>query len=92
MLTASPLRTAFTFGPMRWVAASARRLLRALLEHGSVFGFRTVIAVIGGAEPGSVALHANCGFREVGRLRAVGWKRSRWLDSVYMQVELREPD
>ena len=67
-------------------------LLRALLQHGSVFGFRTVIAVIGGAEPGSVALHANCGFRDVGRLRAIGWKHNRWLDSVYMQAELREPD
>ena len=66
-------------------------LLRTLLERGSEFGFRTVIAVIGGAEPGSVALHAHCGFREVGRLSAVGWKHSRWLDSVYMQVELREP-
>ena len=66
-------------------------LLRTLLEHGSEFGFRTVIAVIGDAEPGSVAIHAHCGFREAGRLRAVGWKQNRWLDSVYMQAELREP-
>lgn len=67
-------------------------LLRVLLKHGAEFGFRTIIAVIGGAEPGSVALHAHCGFREVGRLRAVGWKQNRWLDSVYMQLDLREPD
>jgi L-amino acid N-acyltransferase YncA len=44
--------------------------------------------VIGGAEPASIALHAKCGFREAGRLKAVGWKKERWLDSVYMQRDL----
>lgn len=63
-------------------------LLRALLERGSAHGFRTVIAVIGGAEPASIAVHAALGFREAGRLTAVGWKKGRWLDSVYMQVQL----
>jgi phosphinothricin acetyltransferase len=47
-----------------------------------------MVAVIGGAEPASVGLHAACGFQEMGRLRAVGWKKERWLDSVYMQREL----
>lgn len=60
------------------------RLIARSVEHG----FRTIIAVIGGAEPRSIALHAKCGFREVGRLRGVGWKKERWLDSVYMQLEL----
>ena len=63
-------------------------LLDALIERCRAFGFRTIIAVIGGAEPGSIALHARRGFREVGRLRAVGCKHGRWLDSVYMQLEL----
>lgn len=63
-------------------------LLKALLSRGAHNGFRTVIAVVGGGEPGSVALHAKFGFREVGRLRAVGFKFDRWLDSVYMQAEL----
>lgn len=63
-------------------------LLDALLVRSADFGFRTMIAVIGGAEPGSIALHSACGFREVGRLRAVGWKKERWLDSVYMQRAL----
>ena len=48
--------------------------------------------MIGGAEPGSVALHAKRGFREVGRLHAVGWKHGRWLDSVYMQLDLPSQD
>jgi phosphinothricin acetyltransferase len=63
-------------------------LLDALIARCGAFGFRTIIAVIGGAEPSSIALHAKRGFREAGRLNAVGWKHGRWLDSVYMQLEL----
>lgn len=64
-------------------------LLNALMERSATFGFRTMIAVIGGAEPASIALHAKHGFAEVGRLTAVGFKFDRWLDSVYMQRSLR---
>jgi phosphinothricin acetyltransferase len=63
-------------------------LLGRLIERCAVYGFRQLVAVIGGAEPASVALHARYGFREVGRLHAVGWKHGRWLDNVYMQLEL----
>ena len=66
-------------------------LLDALIERAAACGFRTIIAVIGGAEPGSVAIHARRGFREAGRLHAVGCKHGRWLDSVYMQLELAPP-
>jgi len=65
-----------------------KELLEALIERSGQPGFRTIIAVIGGAEPASIALHAKCGFREVGRLKGVGWKKERWLDSVYMQLDL----
>jgi phosphinothricin acetyltransferase len=65
-------------------------LLQELLRGAEEFGFRQMTAVIGGAEPGSIRLHAGCGFREVGRLHAVGWKHGRWLDSVYMQIALGE--
>jgi L-amino acid N-acyltransferase YncA len=65
-----------------------KALLHALIERSGQCGFRTMVAVIGGAEPASVALHASCGFREIGRLRAVGWKKDQWLDSVYMQRHL----
>ena len=63
-------------------------LLEALMERSAQFGFRTIVAVIGGAEPASIALHKKCGFAEVGRLQAVGFKFGRWLDSVYMQRTL----
>jgi L-amino acid N-acyltransferase YncA len=65
-----------------------KALLQALIDASANCGFGTMVAVIGGAEPSSIALHSGCGFREVGRLRAVGWKDERWLDSVYMQRDL----
>ena len=72
-----------------WTGQSiGRALLEALVARSAQCGFGTMVAVIGGGEPASIALHANCGFAEVGRLRAVGWKKERWLDSVYMQRDL----
>lgn len=65
-----------------------RALLAELIERSKAFGFKTMVAVIGGAEPASIALHAKFGFEEVGRLEGVGWKKERWLDSVYMQRRL----
>ncbi|MBS0482634.1 MAG: N-acetyltransferase [Proteobacteria bacterium] len=63
-------------------------LLAALLDAARLVGFRQMIAVIGGAEPASVALHAGLGFAHAGTLRAIGRKHGRWLDTVYMQIAL----
>ncbi len=63
-------------------------LLAALLEASAGAGFRQMIAVIGGGESSSVALHAKFGFIEAGRMREVGRKFGRLLDTVYMQVGL----
>ena len=72
-----------------WIGRGiGKALLQALVERCAEYGFRTMIAVIGGAEPASVRLHTTCGFAEVGRLKAVGWKKERWLDSIYMQRDL----
>ena len=65
-----------------------RALLQQLIERSANYGFKTMIAVVGGAQPASIALHEALGFVEVGRLTAVGFKFGRWLDSVYLQVEL----
>jgi len=65
-----------------------RTLLDRLMADATACGFAQMIAVIGGAEPASVALHARCGFREVGRTHATGFKFGRWLDVVYMQAAL----
>jgi phosphinothricin acetyltransferase len=47
-----------------------------------------MIGVIGGGEPASVALHRACGFVDAGRMKSVGFKFGKWLDTVYVQREL----
>lgn len=63
-------------------------LLAALVEAARACGFEQMIAVIGGGEPASVALHSKCGFVHAGRMRNVGFKFGRRLDTVYMQCDL----
>lgn len=63
-------------------------LLAALVDEARDFGFEQMIAVIGGAEPASVAVHAKVGFVEAGRMRNVGRKFGRVLDTLYMQLDL----
>ncbi|MFZ9396465.1 MAG: GNAT family N-acetyltransferase [Erythrobacter sp.] len=72
-------------------AGVGTRLLGALIEAARTAGFEQMVAVIGGGGAGSVALHSKLGFVEVGRLRDVGFKFGRYLDSVYMQRSLRNP-
>lgn len=79
--------------------ASARRgegigsaLLTALVEQATSRGFRQMIAVIGGGEPASIAVHEKAGFEHAGRMTSVGWKFGRWLDTVYMQRRLGDGD
>lgn len=67
-------------------------LLDTLIEAAERAGFRQMIAVIGGAEPASAALHARAGFAESGRMRSVGRKFGRWLDTLYMQRSLGPGD
>ncbi|MBU7579433.1 MAG: N-acetyltransferase [Porphyrobacter sp.] len=65
-------------------------LLPSLVAAARAAQFQQMIAVIGGGEPASVALHAKCGFVHAGRMRNVGCKFGRLLDTVYMQRDLRE--
>lgn len=74
--------------PNRTGRGVGKALLGALVDRAAAFGFRTMTAVIGGAEPASIAVHAAVGFQEAGRLKAMGFKFDRWLDNVYMQREL----
>jgi L-amino acid N-acyltransferase YncA len=63
-------------------------LLVALVDAARACGFEQMIAVIGGGEPASAALHAKCGFVLAGRMRNVGFKFGRRLDTIYMQCDL----
>ncbi|MGH3885583.1 MAG: GNAT family N-acetyltransferase [Pseudonocardiaceae bacterium] len=67
-----------------------RRLLNKLLPAAAAAGARQVIAVIAdtGAAAASLALHRTAGFTPAGRLRRVGYKHHRWLDTVLLQRDL----
>ncbi|MDQ0318027.1 phosphinothricin acetyltransferase [Pararhizobium capsulatum DSM 1112] len=65
-----------------------KALLQALIIRCTARGFRQMVAVIGGAHPASVALHAALGFRDAGILKGAGYKHGRWLDTAFMQIEL----
>jgi phosphinothricin acetyltransferase len=68
-----------------------RALLSAVIDQTRRQGLHEMIAVIGGGEPASIALHASLGFREAGRLNGVGYKFGRRLDIVMMQRGLATP-
>lgn len=71
----------------------ARALLAELIARCTAQGYRQMVAVIGdSANYGSIGLHAAMGFREVGRLSAIGFKFGRWVDGVLMQRALGEGD
>lgn len=65
-------------------------LLDALISRTAELGIRQMIAVIGGANPASVALHEKAGFKHTGRMPATGFKFGKWVDTVLMQLPLGE--
>ncbi len=65
-----------------------RLLLTDVVERARASGFHSIVARIEASGEASRALHAACGFREVGVEREVGRKFSRWLDVAVMQKML----
>ncbi|WP_308016271.1 GNAT family N-acetyltransferase [Nonomuraea aurantiaca] len=66
-----------------------RRLLGELIARTGESGARQMIAVIAdGGDPASLKLHAAFGFAEAGRLKSVGFKHGRWIDTILYQLEL----
>jgi phosphinothricin acetyltransferase len=75
--------------PERTGRGIGRALLGALLDAARAAGARQVIAVVAdGGDESSVRLHGALGFVEAGRLRAVGHKHRRWLDTPLLQADL----
>ena len=61
------------------------------IEEARGRGLHALIAVIALPSPASVALHERFGFAEVGRLRDVGRKFDRWVDTALFELLLDEP-
>ena len=74
-------------------SGAGRALLAKLIDLCAEQGYRQMIAVIGdsGNAP-SIGLHRALGFTFCGVMHAIGWKRDRWVDGVYMQRALGEGD
>ncbi|MBL8672303.1 MAG: N-acetyltransferase [Alphaproteobacteria bacterium] len=75
-----------------------RTLLAELVARCTSLGLRQMIAVTGtlGASA-SVRMHERLGFRAIGVLPQIGWKRGQWLDATLLQLTLgpggsRPPD
>ena len=74
-----------------YVAPEARRrgvariLYEALIEHARSRGVHVLVAVLGGENPASRALHEKLGFEPVGTLREVGHKFGGYLDTHFFQ-------
>ena len=62
-----------------------RALLDELVRLGTLHGFHSMIARVGGDNAASIALHGACGFVEVGVEREIGRKFNRWLDVAVLQ-------
>lgn len=66
-----------------------RVLMHDIIIRCTEFGFREMMAVIGGRENnGSINLHKALGFDHIGIARGIGWKFDRSIDVVYMQRSL----
>ena len=66
------------------------QLLRVLQQQCALAGAEQMIAVIADSgNPASVALHRACGFTDAGRLRNVGRKHGRLIDTLLMQYDVR---
>ncbi len=50
---------------------------------------KNLIAVIGGSDNiPSIQIHKKNGFRFIGTLKKIGFKKNKWIDSVYMQKKI----
>lgn len=80
-----------------YVAPEAHRrgvgtaLYTEIVAHARTHGVHALVAVLGGDNLGSAALHRKHGFVEVGRLREVGYKLGAYIDTHYFEFLLADP-
>ena len=74
------------------VKGIGNKLLRELVKISkNNIKIKTIIAVIGGnSSIASIKIHEKNGFKIIGTLKDVGFKKNEWLDSIYMQKILYE--
>ena len=65
-------------------------LLSELIQLAKAQGLHTMIGVIDSENQGSIEFHEQFGFKTVGIIKESGYKFDRWLDSVFVQLLLKE--
>lgn len=65
-----------------------RQILEAVISASRTCGARQMVAVIGGHNAASIAMHGALGFAHAGVLRGAGWKFDQPQDITLMQLEL----
>jgi phosphinothricin acetyltransferase len=77
--------------PQRIGHGLGQRLMAELIKAVRAWGAKQMVAVIAeSGDPASPALHLRAGFVEVGRLRRVGFKQDRWVDTTLLQLSLED--
>ena len=66
------------------------KILKELIKHSKKNEkIKNLIAVIGGSNNvASIKIHEKCGFKYIGTIANAGFKKNKWIDSVYMQKKL----
>ena len=66
------------------------KLLKALIGLSKKNkNIKLIIAVIGSIDSqSSLKIHQKLGFKKVGKLKKVGFKKNRWIDSIFLQKNL----
>jgi L-amino acid N-acyltransferase len=67
-----------------------RALLAELVSRARDADAHVMIAGVDGGNTASLALHEAYGFRNAGRLREVAIKHDRWLDLVFLELDLAD--
>ncbi|MCW4386629.1 GNAT family N-acetyltransferase [Salinibacterium sp. SYSU T00001] len=77
-------------GPAATGKGLGKALMAELIERSRAAGIKEIVAVIAdrGAD-GSIRLHEQFGFKEIGRMGRVGFKFERWLGTILMQKSLK---
>ncbi|MDU5728581.1 MAG: GNAT family N-acetyltransferase [Citrobacter freundii] len=87
----------YTLEDSIYIAPTAQRqgvgkaLLRHVIGWAEAQGYRQLIAIVGDSNnQGSLKVHQQAGFTEIGTLKNIGFKHGLWLDTVLLQRNLGE--
>lgn len=68
-----------------------KALLRHVIAWAEAHGYRQMLAIVGDSNnQGSLKVHQQVGFTEIGTLKDIGFKHGCWLDTVLLQRNLGE--